>query len=147
MARLSDCCPEKDHYARGMCKTHYREWQRRKNGIGVPVDKRCLVCLEPFKSLWGMIYCGIQCKRVASKWMNRFGMSPQDYYGKLKDQNGCCATCFVTEPGADRKFFDVDHCHEKNIVRGLLCRQCNVILGYCKDNAKTLRALADYLER
>jgi len=32
-------------------------------------------------------------------------------------------------------------------VRGTLCRGCNLILGYAKDNPTLLRALADYLDK
>ena len=41
----------------------------------------------------------------------------------------------------------VDHCHETNRVRGLLCGRCNSTIGYAKNNPQILRALADYLEK
>lgn len=41
----------------------------------------------------------------------------------------------------------VDHCHETDQVRGLLCRWCNLTLGYVRDDPARLRAMADYLER
>lgn len=41
----------------------------------------------------------------------------------------------------------IDHCHAKGHVRGLLCKDCNLILGWVKDDPQRLRALAAYLER
>lgn len=40
-----------------------------------------------------------------------------------------------------------DHCHAAEKFRGWLCASCNWALGQVKDNPKTLRALADYLEK
>jgi hypothetical protein len=40
----------------------------------------------------------------------------------------------------------IDHCHELNIFRGLLCRSCNLMLGYAKDNIAILQAAIRYLE-
>lgn len=40
----------------------------------------------------------------------------------------------------------VDHDHKTGLVRGLLCRNCNLSLGYAQDCAERLRRLADYLE-
>jgi hypothetical protein len=39
----------------------------------------------------------------------------------------------------------VDHCHASGVVRGLLCGQCNILLGAAKDSIETLFAAADYL--
>lgn len=39
-----------------------------------------------------------------------------------------------------------DHCHKTKKFRGWLCHGCNIALGGAKDNPKTLRRLADYLE-
>lgn len=38
----------------------------------------------------------------------------------------------------------VDHCHDSTKVRGLLCNDCNLAVGYGKTEA-ILRAAADYL--
>lgn len=40
----------------------------------------------------------------------------------------------------------IDHCHETLTFRGLLCTQCNTMLGYAKDRTEVLRAGAKYLE-
>lgn len=47
----------------------------------------------------------------------------------LEGQGGGCAICGATEAGAG-KSFHVDHCHETNKIRGLLCNRCNTHLGW-----------------
>lgn len=41
----------------------------------------------------------------------------------------------------------IDHCHDSGRVRGILCKDCNLVLGWMNDDPARLRALADYLER
>ena len=41
----------------------------------------------------------------------------------------------------------VDHEHSTGVVRGLLCTNCNTMLGHAKDNPDTLRAGIDYLAK
>lgn len=41
----------------------------------------------------------------------------------------------------------VDHCHESGKVRGLLCRDCNMMLGLCKDKTDILYNAIVYLNK
>jgi hypothetical protein len=41
----------------------------------------------------------------------------------------------------------IDHDHITNEVRGLLCRDCNVMLGLVKDNTETLKNAIQYLQK
>lgn len=41
----------------------------------------------------------------------------------------------------------IDHNHDTGKVRGLLCRDCNLILGYIQDDPKRLVMLMEYLEK
>jgi hypothetical protein len=61
------------------------------------------------------------------------------------DQKGCCASCGDIFESV--KATHTDHIHGTKIVRGLLCRNCNIALGLVKDDIKRLHALITYLER
>jgi hypothetical protein len=53
---------------------------------------------------------------------------------------------FITNLNKLRKQTKVlDHCHKKNKVRGIICRDCNFGLGNFKDNIKTLIKAIKYL--
>jgi hypothetical protein len=41
----------------------------------------------------------------------------------------------------------VDHCHETKVVRGLICDNCNKMLGHSFDNPSTLIKAAEYLRK
>lgn len=60
----------------------------------------------------------------------RYGLTQDDYQRMLDRQNGGCAVCHTTVTGGRNRYFDVDHDHETGLVRGLLCRRCNITLGH-----------------
>jgi hypothetical protein len=74
-----------------------------------------------------------------------YGIEPEQYEAMLKEQGYVCACC--KEPNPDGKRLSVDHCHETNRVRGLLCNNCNNGLGRFRESSELLRAAAAYLER
>ena len=59
-------------------------------------------------------------------------------------QDGCCAICGQAEKDLSRQL-SLDHCHIRGHIRGLLCGQCNTLLGFAKDNVNILREAVDYL--
>lgn len=68
-----------------------------------------------------------------------YGISPEQYATILGEQNGLCAICGL----ADKLV--IDHCHNTNKVRGLLCIKCNWALGHFEDSTERLAAAIEYL--
>ena len=91
-------------------------------------DPRCKECLrkESYKSKYGILF--------------------EKYEKLLQQQNGKCIVCGSNKSGHKSKnFFCIDHDHRTGEVRGLLCNNCNLGLGYFKDNPEALIAAAAYL--
>ena len=67
-----------------------------------------------------------------------------DYNVMLKNQNGKCAICQI--PQSSLKYaLCVDHCHETDRIRGLLCDKCNMGLGIFNDDVTILEEARKYL--
>ena len=71
-----------------------------------------------------------------------YGVSPEEYDRMLLEQNNQCAICFI--PIGYESAVDHDHLTEK--VRGLLCKSCNLGLGFFKDNIIFLSNAISYLK-
>lgn len=78
-------------------------------------------------------------KRKA-KLKHLYGLTPEEVTELLESQNGLCAICKSIPVKAC-----VDHDHETNEVRGILCHSCNVALGLFKDDIKVLEQAMEYL--
>ena len=87
--------------------------------------------------------------RMAQK-RYQYGISAQEYEELLLKQDGKCAVCRNGETRMSRygrvRSLSVDHCHTTGAIRGLLCDNCNNILGRANDSPAILRRLAAYLE-
>lgn len=73
-----------------------------------------------------------------------FKLSLEQHETMLKEQNYCCAVCNKHQDDC-KYLLDIDHDHNTNEIRGLLCRSCNMGLGYFKDNSELLFKAASYL--
>lgn len=71
----------------------------------------------------------------------------------LESQGGVCAICGLLPQGKANgqarpdhlPNLHVDHCHKQGHVRGLLCSNCNTLLGLAKDDPETLLRAIRYL--
>jgi len=82
---------------------------------------------------------------LAMIW-RKYGLRVGDYDGLLQQQGHSCAACRTPFGLEKRNTPCVDHDHETWKVRGLLCWNCNIILGKVQDRIETLQALIIYLE-
>lgn len=63
----------------------------------------------------------------------------------IEQQEGRCGICGGLPDGKWERLA-VDHDHATNQVRGLLCTNCNLILGNAQDNTEILERAINYLE-
>jgi hypothetical protein len=73
--------------------------------------------------------------------MKKWKLSVADYQKLQDNQRYGCAIC--------GSLFDevIDHDHITGKIRGLLCRSCNVGLGFFKDDTERLQNAIDYLNK
>lgn len=74
-----------------------------------------------------------------------YGLKPGQYWEIYRFQGSTCAIC-RRATGASRNL-SVDHDHKTGLVRGLLCRPCNDMLGQARDEAAFFVRAAQYLNR
>ena len=83
------------------------------------------------------------------KWAQikyRYDLEKEDYERILEDQDNKCKVCgkeFDSNSRSTR--LHIDHCHGSDEVRGFLCNNCNIGLGYFCDDPKILQSAAEYL--
>ncbi len=73
---------------------------------------------------------------------NKYGLSKDEYENLFISQNNCCAICNISFEICRA---NVDHNHENNIVRGLLCSNCNSGIAFLKENVEILKSAIHYL--
>ena len=76
----------------------------------------------------------------------KYGITKNQFNQMKLDQNNCCA--IHGEEFKNSKDTCVDHIHNSNpiIVRGLLCHNCNIAIGLCKDDINIIQRLINYLK-
>ena len=73
-----------------------------------------------------------------------YNITPEEYTQRLEEQNSCCSICGERNNNLSMNLA-VDHDHQTGQIRGLLCANCNVILGMAKDNIDILASTISYL--
>lgn len=80
-----------------------------------------------------------------SNLKRRYNLTVEEFYKLFDAQEGCCKTCGKHKLETKQQWLVIDHCHVSKKVRGLLCNECNLALGYVKDNAVVLKNMIEYL--
>jgi hypothetical protein len=84
-------------------------------------------------------------ERKNSYLFRKYGLSGAAFDAMLKGQGETCAVCGTTKWGKHGPV--VDHSHGiMKIVRGLLCVNCNLALGFIHDNPEIAQRMVDYLK-
>ena len=107
------------------CRKYFNEfWKHNKNNY---VEKR--------KKYYRDNKERHQFRNFRNTIKQKYGITPEKYEEMLKAQNNQCAICkvdFVLDGSKSNlnKLPCIDHSHQTNKVRALLCRKCNVSLGH-----------------
>ena len=79
--------------------------------------------------------------------VNKPSLGRRKHYPALFEaQGGRCAICGTHESKVGRKLH-VDHDHETEVIRELLCGSCNMGLGNFKDDPERLAKAIEYLSK
>ena len=86
-------------------------------------------------------------KEYRKNWhlLKKYNITIKDYDTMLAKQDNRCAMCGTDKAGGNQNIFHVDHDHDTGEVRGLLCINCNIGIGYFKDSIERLEQAINYL--
>ena len=91
-----------------------------------------------------------QDNMLSYKWRNRlnkYKITKEYFYDLLEKQEGKCALCGKAFPDIFGKdILHIDHDHENDKIRGILCLPCNVGLGMLGDNVEGLTKALAYVK-
>lgn len=85
--------------------------------------------------------------------LRKYGLTPETFRALLASQNDRCGACGASEPGGRHDTWHVDHDHAccprgkscGGCIRGILCQDCNLLLGHARDDVERLAAAIAYL--
>jgi len=78
----------------------------------------------------------------AKNFKDRYGIGIEEYEALKDQQDGKCGIC-----GTTGHVLYVDHCHDTQKIRGLLCHKCNTGMGMLQDSIEVLNKALRYLEK
>lgn len=111
---------------------HQQYYVKNKNAIKVKTSEWHTNNKEKYKQ-----------SRKIGKLQSRYGISIDTYNTILVAQKGLCAICKF--PPNEEENLCVDHCHETNKIRGLLCKPCNLLIGNANNDVARLLSAVHYL--
>jgi hypothetical protein len=135
-------------------KTLIKGYERQKEILSSKT-RICLLCEKAFTPISiNQRYCSNQCRflknrRVRLRRKNlKLQITKSEYKRLLAAQNGICAICGSSKGSKfQNNKFAVDHCHQTNRVRGLLCSPCNLAIGLMRDSPELLERAIKYLQK
>lgn len=113
-------------------KSEYNKKYRQMHGIKIRETQRKYRQTEHGK---------LMCRKGDLK--KSFGITLKQYDEMVENQNGVCAICGGINTNGQR--LCVDHNHETNEIRALLCHNCNHLLGNAKESVIVLQSAINYL--
>lgn len=136
-------------------KNHKREYDRKYYSNNI----------EKKKAQYKIYYLKVREKKLAANkvWMqenkeyrqhyswelllkNKYNITVKDYNLLFKNQNGACAICGLHQSNFEKRLY-VDHNHNTEVVRALLCVNCNMLIGHAREDIEVLNKAINYLKK
>lgn len=111
----------------------------------------CKVCVRNYqRELYSKTEYKI--KRRVRDLKKKYGITEKEYHTLLQKSNWSCSICGLHEINLQEKHpksrgLHVDHNHDNGKVRGLLCQNCNSLLGQARDKIEILESAIHYLKK
>ncbi len=84
--------------------------------------------------------------RTSRRWRDKKYFGSITIFDELiEQQGGKCAICDTPHDDRTVPRFAIDHCHERKVIRGVLCQNCNKALGNARDSIEILQRMIEYL--
>ena len=142
--RMASCHPNLKHYAHDLChpcylKTYFKirketGWKRNyKSEEGYEL-------LKQRAAKWNKDNSERRYKQKCRMKWYKYGLTEEEYQKMYDAQRGLCAL------GCGKEVTCIDHCHASGKLRKLLCRNCNLALGFFMDDPELMRRAAIYIE-
>jgi hypothetical protein len=122
----------KDLKACSYCREYksFNEFKLNKNSGNL--NSRCIPCQKEYNNHYG---------KNRGRWI-KYGIDESIFNDLLIKQDHKCKICNIN---INKPTCTIDHDHNTNEVRGLLCRNCNTALGLFNDNINSLLNAIKYL--
>lgn len=133
------------------CLNEYRRqrYRKRKTTLVIATESQCIKCKEIkpasefFRNYGTRTGLAYKCKACDARYFRqRLYRTTHENIDSLLAASRCeiCQTPFIKE---SEKL--IDHDHESGLIRGVLCTYCNSIIGYCREDTRTLYNAIQYL--
>jgi hypothetical protein len=148
--RNADCHPDRKHCARGYCASCYHINVWRPSHIDswrqyqVQWKKDHPERVKELDRKWKQAHPEAVVDHGRRMTLKAYGLTPETYADMLAGQGGRCAIC--GSPPSPSRSLHVDHDHESDEVRSLLCGRCNTGLGSFRDEPDLLAVAQAYLQ-
>lgn len=132
------------------CNRCFTKTSNPKRGLIIDNKKYCNRCNE-LKFLDDFYSNGKElrgeckdCYKFTNR-LNNYGLDRGNFDHLLLSQNNKCAICSEDLESISKCF--IDHNHENEIVRGILCPSCNTAIGLLKDSPEIINKAYSYVKR
>jgi hypothetical protein len=114
----------------------------------------CRPCVTEYKRAWSRAHP----ENITARWkrakernpnvsrervLRKYGLTLDSFEALFQKQKGKCRGCL--SPLIRGRATHIDHCHNSNKIRGLLCNNCNLAVGMLSDDPTRMRRLARYV--